>query len=223
MHIDDAEILTAGQKNFLMRFRDSSLCERYYLTGGTALAAFHVFHRCSEDLDLFAEAEAPIEEIFAFVESLARPEDVLYERKFDRRIFMLRQAGEASLKVEFTKYPFTRLEEGIIVDGIQVDGIRDILTNKIVALTDRRDAKDFVDLYFGMKRRADLDLDLLMADAGRKFGVRGIKQALAGIFLQGAPLLEGLRLREPVSQEALNGYYRQIAAAWIAKSVADVP
>lgn len=221
MRIDDSEILTAGQKNFLGRFRDTALCERYYLSGGTALAAFHLFHRYSEDIDLFASEHAPLEQILAFLKSLAAPDGVKYERKFDRRIFMLTLPDGETLKLEFTRYPFARMEEGIVTDGILVDGIRDILMNKAVAIADRRDAKDFVDLYFGLIHLGDPGIDRLIAGAEHKFGVRGIEHSLCGAFLQGVPPIDGLRMRQPVRQDALHAFFRQIAEACIAKRVAD--
>ena len=41
-------ILDPGQKEFLRAFVRSPLAGRYYLSGGTALAAFHLEHRLSE-------------------------------------------------------------------------------------------------------------------------------------------------------------------------------
>jgi predicted nucleotidyltransferase component of viral defense system len=55
MSISDNPLLTRDQKDLLLRFRDSPLCRRFYLTGGTALAAFYLHHRLSEDLDFFSE------------------------------------------------------------------------------------------------------------------------------------------------------------------------
>ena len=45
--------LTPLQKTFLTRFFATDVGQRFFLTGGTALAAFHLHHRLSVDLDLF--------------------------------------------------------------------------------------------------------------------------------------------------------------------------
>lgn len=46
-----SKILTALQSNFLREFFDRT--QEFYLTGGTALSAFYLQHRLSEDLDFF--------------------------------------------------------------------------------------------------------------------------------------------------------------------------
>ncbi|MEW6006970.1 MAG: nucleotidyl transferase AbiEii/AbiGii toxin family protein [bacterium] len=52
------KILTEEQGKFLdLVSEEKSLCKRFYLTGGTPLSAFYLFHRVSEDIDLFSENE----------------------------------------------------------------------------------------------------------------------------------------------------------------------
>ncbi len=46
-------ILTPLQQDFLVRFFAVPVGQRFWLTGGTALAAFYFHHRVSDDLDLF--------------------------------------------------------------------------------------------------------------------------------------------------------------------------
>ena len=48
------EILTPFQKQLLKAIGDSPLADSFYLTGGTALAAFYLQHGFSEDLDFFS-------------------------------------------------------------------------------------------------------------------------------------------------------------------------
>lgn len=48
------DILTPFQKQLLKAIADSALSPNFYLTGGTALAAFYLQHRFSEDLDFFS-------------------------------------------------------------------------------------------------------------------------------------------------------------------------
>ena len=43
-------ILRPGQRQLLGAFSRSPLAGSFYLTGGTALAAFHLGHRVSDDL-----------------------------------------------------------------------------------------------------------------------------------------------------------------------------
>lgn len=49
------KILTENQIAFLEQIKKSEfLAKNFYLTGGTALAAFYLHHRYSEDLDFFS-------------------------------------------------------------------------------------------------------------------------------------------------------------------------
>ena len=52
--------------------------------GGTALSAFYLHHRLSEDLDFFSEKNVEIEEILGFVKLLPLAREAEYERKYDR-------------------------------------------------------------------------------------------------------------------------------------------
>ncbi len=51
-------ILTPDQKRLLEYIsKDPKITDKFYLTGGTALAEFYLQHRLSEDLDFFSETE----------------------------------------------------------------------------------------------------------------------------------------------------------------------
>ncbi len=54
-------ILTKNQITVLEKIKNSNfIVQNFYLTGGTALAAFYLQHRYSEDLDFFSEKEFDI-------------------------------------------------------------------------------------------------------------------------------------------------------------------
>lgn len=211
-------ILTEEQKSFLLAFRDCPFRDRYYLSGGTA-AAFHLGHRFSDDLDLFTEEPVEIEQILAFLRSLADFEETQYQHRFDRRIFLLRSRTRKILNVEFTLYPFTRLEPGTVIDGIQVDGLSDILANKFVAMTDRRDPKDYIDVYFILKNNPHFDIIEAIQNAERKFGITGLKGLLRGRFLQGLPPLGVLKMREPLDPAAIAEFFAAQARNWISDAI----
>ncbi len=52
--IENNRILTPAQLIFLKEFIQSDLKHPFRLTGGTALSAFYMEHRFSEDLDFFS-------------------------------------------------------------------------------------------------------------------------------------------------------------------------
>lgn len=164
-------VLTQLQKKLLELFAESKLAKQYYLTGGTALAAFHLKHRLSEDLDFFAKTAAPLETVEKFchdaVVELGLKTPTL-TRLYDRRIFIF-PMGKAELKVEFTEYPYNQLNPVITIGGVNVDSIRDIAANKIIAILDRFEPKDYVDLAVLLKK---FTLKNMIDDAHQKFGVR---------------------------------------------------
>lgn len=220
MIIADNPILTDNQKSLLARFGASQLRGSFYLTGGTALSAVYLQHRLSEDLDFFTENDFGIEEILAFVNSLPGVQDTQYERKYDRRIFLLHYANTPAMKVEFTRYPFARVEAGPIIDGIQIDSLQDILVNKLMAMTDRLDAKDYVDLYCAFRTRPELDLEKLIDQTTVKFGVKGVRYILSGRFLQPPPW-GVLSMLTQLNKEDMTHFYSQHAKVWIARSKTD--
>lgn len=52
-------ILTTAQISLLEEFIKSDLNDVFRLTGGTALSAFYLEHRLSEDLDFFSHEKIP--------------------------------------------------------------------------------------------------------------------------------------------------------------------
>lgn len=218
MRIADSEVLRPAQKQLLSVFARSRLAGSFYLSGGTALAAFHLRHRLSDDLDFFTELEVPVEAMLEFVGGLGMgvPD---YQHLFDRRIFLLPEAPGAGLKVEFTRYPFPRCEAGLEVGGVRIDSLRDILANKLMALTERSEPKDFLDLYVGLRAPGALALDPLVLDAERKFGVRGLAEMLRARFLGPIPSAGGLELRTSASDAEISRFFAETAQRWVRESI----
>lgn len=123
------------------------------------------------------------------------------------------------MKAEFTTYPFERCENGLQVEGIEIESLTDILVNKIAALTDRRDPKDFVDLYFALRENPVIDLENLIRLAEIKFGIKGIKHVIRGRFLEGPPQLGTLMMRKNLDPEDLTAFFTLQAKKCIAQAV----
>lgn len=172
-------ILTAEQHRVLDVVMADMRFGSYYLAGGTALAAFHLQHRVSDDLDFFTAEDQDAIVLHAFVDevkAMLQAVEVQYVRLHDRHLFTF-VTGTSALKVEFTRYPFPRLASVETHDGARVDDLRDIAANKLMALLDRFEPKDFVDLYFLLRRFSLIEV---LRDAETKFGVR-----IDGVFLGG--------------------------------------
>lgn len=164
-------ILEPRQVAFLEAIKASPLAARFYLSGGTALAAFYLHHRRSEDLDFFNEDEVDAMAIEVFLKS--HKEDlgfarIEYQQSFNRNLFFLRYEDGDILKTEFTYYPFTRLEKGMRDGGLQIDSLRDIAVNKVFTILQQTRARDFIDLFFILQREPWTVAELLK-DARIKF------------------------------------------------------
>lgn len=167
----EQEILTPAQKKVIGLVASETKFADFYLTGGTALAAYYLGHRYSDDLDFFSFADMDSVFLQSFsggIKNTLGAEGVRYERLHDRHQFFFKQ-GENEFKVEFAKYPFRQLEAPVERNGVKVDGLRDIAANKLMALLDRFDPKDFVDLFFVLQQ---FGLKDIRRDAEAKFGVK---------------------------------------------------
>lgn len=163
--------LRPQQKKVLDEFKkERKLTKIFYLTGGTALAEFYLKHRQSIDLDLFTDSDFPLELATEFINKVKKKlkAEVTFETLFNRRIFYL-QIIKEEVRIEFTKYPFTRLGKLNIFDGLLVDDKFDIAVNKLFAIFDRNEAKDFIDLYFLLQQ---FKLNQLVDGVEKKFGFK---------------------------------------------------
>lgn len=169
------KILTEKQE-VLIDHLPEEIQTNFYLTGGTALSAFYLGHRFSEDMDFFTDAEekmAPIEFLTGIIKRLPSLDHVHFERLFDRRIFVATFKDSQILKVEFTSYPFKSLEDRLMVGNLRVDSLLNITTGKLFAMADRFDPKDFVDLYFVLTSK-ELKLENLVRMTGERFDIKGL-------------------------------------------------
>jgi predicted nucleotidyltransferase component of viral defense system len=143
------DILSALQWDFLTLFFQGS--PPFFLTGGTALSAFYLRHRYSQDLDLFTLDADAFNRVPLYVADgaakLGALSDSLQTSPQFRRYRVSR--GEESVIVDFVQEvaPQVRKEKNP-VEGIIVDTIEDITANKICALLSRAEIKDYIDLYF---------------------------------------------------------------------------
>lgn len=164
-------VLTPIQKRVIGFVAEEKDLANFYLTEGTALSAYHLNHRISDDLDFFVAEKPDYIFLRKFAEHIKKEigaQNMRYERLYDRNQFFF-QLPKEELKVEFTQYPFPHLEDPKTKDGILIDSIRDIAANKLVTILDRFDPKDFVDLYFLLQTR---DLNSIHEDAQKKFGMK---------------------------------------------------
>lgn len=164
--------LTPIQKKVLNLFSKSPLKNKFYWTGGTALAFLYLHHRQSKDLDFFSDKPFTYNQIIDFIKSLKKRlslTKIETKKIFDRWEFFLHDKEE--LRIEFVFYNYPKVKPRKKWQGIFVDSLEDITTNKIMALFDRNDPKDLVDLYFILTARS-YKMSALLKNVEKKFGLK---------------------------------------------------
>lgn len=119
------------------------------LDGGTALAAYHLGHRVSKDLDFFADYQL---NAAAFAEVVR---EVAEERGFGMRATRGRSMGfaqfiasdpETGIEVQLdfaAASPFHLEERDVAAEGIRVSSYRDLCAGKLHAICDRYEPRDY--------------------------------------------------------------------------------
>jgi predicted nucleotidyltransferase component of viral defense system len=115
-----------------------------YLSGGTALSLY-IGHRISEDLDLFIQN--------TFNGSLYQQEleqiGHLEHLELDSTSL---NAFINGVKIQILHYPYRLLEPTANWNGISISSEIDVACTKLVTVSQRGSKKDFVDIYFLLKK-----------------------------------------------------------------------
>jgi predicted nucleotidyltransferase component of viral defense system len=206
-------ILTPRQSNFLKLVgADTYLAKNFYLTGGTALAAFYLHHRLSEDLDFFSETEFEISGLDVFFKR-HKPElgfqKIDFQQSFNRNLFFLDFGGEV-LKVEFTYFPFPRIEMGVSESGVQIDSLIDIAADKLFSIYQRSEARDYIDLYVICQKQPFL-IKNLIALAKIKFDWHIDPVQLATQFVKAETAKNYPRMLESLDEKLWQNFFKQEA------------
>jgi len=123
-----------------------SVDNSFYLTGGTALHRFYYNLRVSYDLDFFSSStETFYDEIVNILQKLL-DEKIEYKiiskvKDFSRILI------EDDLQIDFVNDRVYRYGKSNIINGFRIDNIENILSNKVCAIIDRDEEKDFFDLF----------------------------------------------------------------------------
>ena len=205
-------ILTPLQQAFLTRFFAYDVGQQFFLTGGTALAVFYLYHRLSEDVDLFTVSEGVLDAAQDVVLTIG--EDTGWEMDLQRlsphflRVNLTRPDGE-SLKAELVQDVGEQFGERQWCEGVRVDSLVNIAANKVTAILGRADVKDFIDLYF-LIRRIGYDFDKLLEMAKQKdLGLTEFY--LAGMLRQIHTVKDLPVMLKPVDLEKLVSFYDELA------------
>ncbi|MCF7833863.1 MAG: nucleotidyl transferase AbiEii/AbiGii toxin family protein [Candidatus Pacebacteria bacterium] len=122
----------------------------FCLAGGTGLS-LQLGHRISIDLDFFTNKEFETERLIQSLKLLGKLE--IEETKEDTF-----NGSLDGVKISFFKTPVNLLFEKKDFEGLKIADERDISAMKILAISNRGSKKDFVDLYFLLKRYSIQDI-----------------------------------------------------------------
>lgn len=165
------KILSKNQEKFLELFQKTPLLSsNFVLSGGTALAAFYLHHRYSEDLDFFSREEFNPTDIFPLLQPLLKPlgyKKIEYQQSFNRNLYFFVKKGDV-LKTEFTYFPFEPIEKPLLHKGVLIDSLKDIAVNKAFIIYQKPRLRDFIDLYVTIKKTG-WELNSLLKLARVKF------------------------------------------------------
>jgi hypothetical protein len=199
--------LTPLQRDLLVAFFTRE--QRFFLTGGAALAGFYFGHRVTEDLDLFSPPGPDLQDAaHALADSaLACEADIEPLKTYaEYRRFIARRGDESCIiDLVIDRAPqvdHTKEQRG----SIRVDTLRDIAANKVCTLLGRAEAKDLVDFRELLSHGADLGTAL--ADAERKDG--GADPATLAWLLAQVTISRDALLPGGVDPEALDDFRRRL-------------
>lgn len=208
------KILTKEQQIFLdLVGQVQGLVKSFYLTGGTALSAFYLYHRYSEDIDLFSEQEFEIESIRAFMKKAQKKmgaSAVDYQQFLGLHTFFLRWENGERLKIDFNYYPFGRIERGMKYRNLIVDSVYDIAVNKVHTIVMKPRSRDFIDVYCILQRFPYSFTDLL-ATAKIKFDWHIDAVQLGARLLQALELKDFPRMIIPINHHEWQHFFVQEA------------
>lgn len=204
-------ILTNEQKIILDEISQNEFFHsHFYFTGGTALSAFYLNHRDSEDIDMFSREKFDGENILTFMQEWSRKYNFTFSARFPEVVyrFDLLFPNDIALKVDFGYYPYKQIEEPKTNNGLRVDSLVDIAVNKLLTISQRNNVKDFVDLYFLLPKFSLWDL---REGVKMKFNMEIEPLLIAADFLKVEDFTFLPNMVTPLTLDKLKSFFREEA------------
>jgi hypothetical protein len=205
--------LSSLQERVLVALAD--LDPGWTLAGGAALVGFHLRHRTTRDLDLFWRGRESLDrDVRSRVEERLRRVGLESEvAQVTPTLLRLRvHDGGDAVMVDLLAEPSSSLEapasEEIGGKTIRVDGLHEILVDKLCALLGRAELRDLLDVRGILEAGADLGRALL--DAPKRDS--GFSPLTFAWVLRGMPLAEMAAVSElaPDESDALDRFRHEL-------------
>lgn len=146
------DILDKKRVALLPLFR--SLKKDFYLAGGTSLA-LQIGHRDSIDFDFFNEKNIDTKELFERLKATFQGHTLLNIQEQANTLTIL---VDEVIKISFFTHAYKLIRETVDDENLSLASIEDIGCMKLSAITGRASNKDYIDLYFILKRLSLSDL-----------------------------------------------------------------
>jgi len=164
--------LTSLQEKVLQLLADVE--PGWTLTGGAALAGFHLGHRPTRDLDLFWRDCNALGDVPKMVISRLKAEGLSIDVLHTSVAFQRLKVSDASqsVVVDLVAEPVGAIEDPVSasLEGVTIhlDSLHEILVNKLCALLSRAELRDLIDVRELLT--SGCDLERALADAPKKDG-----------------------------------------------------
>jgi len=200
--------LAPWQDRALVTVAASAVARDVVFGGGAALAALHLHHRTSADLDFFMTRELEPAELASLVRSLRTATTAAeVEVVGPRTSLILLRRGRAFGRVDFAFYPFDPVGRRTRWRGLVVESLEDMTVNKLQAVLTRNQPRDFVDLYFLLREGPLRDLGELLDLVRAKFDTASHPVGLAARLLIARELRELPRMLRRVTKAELAAFF----------------
>lgn len=203
--------LTKLQEKTLQSFFAQPIGKSYFLTGGTALSGFYFCHRESIDLDLFTFETIEIEPVRQVFEAIAKKAHFSLDHRVAtaeyHKFFLMGKKEE--LKIDLVKDQKVHFGKIKTFGKVRVDSVENIGSNKITAIFNRTEAKDFIDLYFILQKKL-FTFAKLFQDAKKKdLGLNEFY--LAHMLLEVKNLKNYPKMLVPFNKDEMTDYFVSLA------------
>lgn len=138
---------------------ESKILESAYLAGGTA-CALQIGHRVSLDLDFFTDKEFNTEVVLTGFEKLPG-----FKLDETAKWTILGSFPKVKFSYFYSRYPL--IKKTSLFSRIHLASLEDIAAMKIAAISDRGTKRDFIDLYFLVKK---FSLEKILKFYDQKYG-----------------------------------------------------
>lgn len=181
----------------------------FFLSGGAALAGFHLCHRETTDLDLFTTSKEAFERarfvLPNVVEAMGAQLVVRQDAPGFRRVVI--QRGTDELVVDLVRDIGPQFHEKAESQGIIVDPAAEIFSNKLTTLVSRQEVRDLVDVL--ELERHGFHTEAFLAEANLKDG--GCTPATLAFLLEEWHLTDNTKVPSGYSLDTVRAFKDALA------------